>query len=146
MRTETTERYERGTRKWWKSLGKVFAQKDKISFIPDGVVVIEEPELRRILDCKYVWIERILTSDLSDEKKNWLPKMLSSEWLIVILGKPHWKSGWEAIRPETYKRKPPEDELEGGIYELLQCIKWRNSRFYSEKYKALLNRYFERNS
>ena len=146
MRTETTERYERGTRKWWKSLGKVFAQKDKISFIPDGVVVIEEPELRRILDCKYVWIERILTSDLSDEKKNWLPKMLSSEWLIVILGKPHWKSGWEAIRPETYKRKPPEDELEGGIYELLQCIKWTNSRFYSEKYKALLNRYFERNS
>jgi len=68
-------------------------------------------------------------------------------WLFDSYNKkPNWKSGWESIRPETYDRKPPEDELEGGIYELLQRIKWRNSRFYAEKYKALLNRYFERNS
>ena len=139
MHTETTKRYERGTRKWWQSFGKVFAQKDKISFIPDGRVVIEDPEIRRLLDCKYVWVERVLTSGMSKEKEFWLPKMLSSEWLIVVLGKPNWKPGWEAIRPETYDRTPPEDESEGGIYELLQTIKWRKSRYYKDKYKALLN-------
>ena len=137
MRTETTKRYERGTRKWWEPFGKVFAQKDKISFIPDGIVVIEQPELRRKLDCKYVWVERVLTSGLSKEKRFWLPQMLISEWLIVVHGKPKWKSGWEAIRPETYNRKPPEAELEGGIYDLLQCIKWRNSRYYKSKFASL---------
>ena len=137
MDTETTKRYERGTRKWWESFGKVSAQKDKISFIPDGRIVIEDPELRQLLDCKYIWMERILTKDMSKEKRVWLPKMLSSEWLIVVMGKPDWKPGWEAIRPETYKRKPPEDKE--GIYEFLQTIKWRKSRFYGEKYKALLN-------
>lgn len=137
MCTETTRRYERGTRKWWESFGKVFAQKDKISFRPDGVVVIKDAELRRILDCKYIWVERVLTSGMSEEKTFWLPKMLSSEWLIVVMGKPRWKPGWKAIRPETYNRKPPEDKLDEGAYELLQTIKWRNSRFYGEKYKAL---------
>lgn len=137
MSTETTKRYERGTRKWWESFGKVFAQKDKISFVPDGVVVVKRDEIKGILDCKYVWVERVLTSGLSNEKRFWLPKLLSSEWLIVVLGKPNWKPGWEAIRPETYDRKPPEDEE--GIYELLQTIKWRKSRFYEEKYRALLS-------
>ena len=145
MSTETTKRYEQGTRKWWESFGKVFSQKDKISFIPDGVVVIEDTKIRRLLDCKYVWVERVLTRGMSKEKRSWLPKMLSSEWLIVIHGKRGYKAGWRSIRPENYERKPPEDELEGGIYELLQCIKWRNSRFYAKKYKALLNKYSERN-
>jgi len=135
MSTETTKRYEKGTRRWWKSLGKVFAQKDKISFVSDGIAVIEDPEIRRLLDCKYIWIERVLTSGMSKEKRFWLPKMLSSEWLIVVMGKPNWKAGWEAIRPETYNRKALEEEE--GIYELLQTIKWRKSRFYEEKYRTL---------
>ena len=138
MRTETTKRYERGTRKWWKSLGNVFAQKDKISFEPDGIVVIEDSELREILDCKYVWVERVLTRGMSKEKRFWLPKMLSSDWLIVAMGKPNWKPGWEAIRPETYLRRPPEDEE--GIDELLQTIKWRKTQFYREKYATLRER------
>jgi len=45
------------------------------------------------------------------------------------------KPGWEAIRPETYNRKAPEEEE--SIYELLQTIKWRKSRFYEEKYREL---------
>lgn len=136
MKTDITKRYEKGTRKWWMPFGNVFAQKDKISFESDGIVVIENPEIRQLLDCKYVWIERVLTSGMSKEKRFWLPKMLSSEWLIVVLGKPKRKAGWEAIRPETYNRKAPEDEE--GIYELLQTIKWQKSQFYREKYRLLL--------
>ncbi|MDH5440177.1 MAG: hypothetical protein OEY31_06200 [Candidatus Bathyarchaeota archaeon] len=79
----------------------MFSQKDKTSFGPDGVVVVQ-PEFGRKLDCKYVWVERVLTRGLSKEKRFWLPKKLSSEWLIVLHGKPEWKPGWQAIRPETY--------------------------------------------
>ena len=136
MRTENTERVEKGTQKWWKSFGKVFNQKDKISFESDGIVFIEDPEIRQLLDCKYVWIERVLTNRMSKQKRFRLPKMLSSEWLIVVLGKPKWKAGWEAIRPATYNRKAPEDEE--GIYELLQTIKWQKSSLYREKYRLLL--------
>jgi hypothetical protein len=136
MRTDVTKRYEKGTRKWWENFGNVFAQKDKISFESDGIVVIENSELQQLLDCKYVWIERVLTSGMSKEKRFWLPKMLSSEWLIVVMGKPKWKGGWEAIRPETYNRKAPEEEE--GTYELLQTIKWRKSSFYREKHRLLV--------
>ena len=136
MRTENTERVEKGTQKWWKSLGNVFTQKDKISFESDGIVVIENPEIRQLLDCKYVWIERVITSGMSKQKRFWLPKMLSSEWLIVVMGKEKRKAGWEAVRPETYNRKAPEDEE--GIYELLQPIKWQKSELYKEKYRLLL--------
>jgi hypothetical protein len=137
MGFETTKRYEKGTRKWWEAFGSVFSQKDKISFISDGIVFIEDQEIRRKLDCKYVWIERVLTRGLSEDKRFWLPKMLSSEWLIVIHGKSGRRVGWEAIRPETYNRKPPEAEVEGGIYELLQCIKWRTSRYYRDMFASL---------
>ena len=137
MGTETTKRYEKGTLKWWKSFGEVFAPDDKISFIPDGIVIINERELRRKLDCKYIWIERVLTHGLTENKRSWLRKILSSEWVIVVQGKARWKTGWEAIRPETYNRKPPEDILDGGIYELLQCIKWRYSRFYRDNFASL---------
>jgi hypothetical protein len=137
MGIETAKRYEKGTRKWYKSLGKVFSQKDKISFIPDGVVVVTNREIRRKLDCKYVWVERVLTKGMSKEKRFWLPKILSSEWLIVVHGKPNWKTSWEAIRPETYNRKPPEAEIEGGIYELLQCTKWQTTQFYRDKFASL---------
>jgi hypothetical protein len=136
MRTENTKRTEKGTRKWWGPFGKVFAQKDKISFEPDGVVILA-PKYGHILDCRYIWIERVTTSGLSEEKRYWLPKILSSEWLVVIHGKPNWKTGWESIRPETYDRKPPESEE--GIYELLQIIKWGHTKFYKEKYEKLLN-------
>lgn len=106
MRTETTKHYEKGTLKWWKSFGEVFASDDKISFIPDGIVIVNEQELRRKLDCKYVWVERVLTKSPTENKKCWLSKMLSSEWVIVVHGKSNWKAGWEAIRPATYKRRP----------------------------------------
>jgi hypothetical protein len=137
VRTETTERCERGTLKWWKSFGEVFAQDEGISFRPDGIVIVNKQELRRRLDCKYIWVERVLTKGLSKNKMSWLPKMLSSEWLIVVHGKSNWKAGWEAIRPATYERRPPEGRFEDGIYELLQCIKWQRSKFYREKFASL---------
>jgi hypothetical protein len=137
MRTETTKRYEKGTLKYWESIGKVFAPDEKISFIPDGIVIVNKRELRRKLDCKYVWVERVLTKGLTENKRSWLSKILSSEWVIVVHGKPNFKTGWEAIRPTTYKRKSPEDRLEDGIYELLQCIKWRKSKFYRKKFASL---------
>ena len=61
MRTKTTERYERGTLKWWKDFGKVFAQKDKISFRSDGVVVIKNPEMHA---CKLL-IKRLFPTPLA---------------------------------------------------------------------------------
>jgi hypothetical protein len=137
MRTETTKRYEKGTLKWWEPFGEVFAPDEKISFIPDGIVIVNKRELRRKLDCKYVWVERVLTKGLTKNKRSWLSKILSSEWVIVVHGKSNWKAGWEAIRPATYKRKSPEDRLKGGIYELLQCIKWQKSKFYGDEFASL---------
>jgi hypothetical protein len=55
--------------KWWETFGEVYALEDKISFEPDGIVVIKERELRRKLDCKYVWVERVLTHGLTKKQK-----------------------------------------------------------------------------
>jgi hypothetical protein len=137
MRTENTKRREKGTLKWWATIGDVYAPEDKISFVPDGIVAIKERGLRRRLDCKYVWVERVLTHGLTENKRSWLRKMLSSEWQIVTMGKPRWKSGWEVIRPETYNRESPEDKLKEGHDEFLQCIKWRDTKFYRDKFASL---------
>jgi hypothetical protein len=135
MRTEDTKRREKGTRKWWRNFGQVYAPKGH-TFISDGILSLK-PEIRQILGCKYIWIERVTTSGLTKQKRRWLPKILSSEWLIAIMGKPNWKPVWEIIRPETYRGKRPEDEK--GASELLQTIKWRHTKFYKEKYEKLLN-------
>jgi hypothetical protein len=50
--------------------------------------------------------------------------MLSREWLIVAHGRTGWKTGWEALRPETYEGVPPENNYKEGIYDLLQCLKF----------------------
>ena len=136
MRTDNTKRYEKGTRKWWRSFGIVHSPKGK-TFISDGIVVVK-PEYRQILDCKYIWIERVTTSGLSARKRYWLPEILSSEWIIAIIGKPRWKFGWKIIRPKTYKgqhRIPPE--LGEDVYELFQCLKYPESRYYKRHYEAL---------
>jgi len=103
--------------------GKVYSSKDRISFRPDFIVELS-PDKQKELDCKYIWGERVLTSEMSPEKRFWLPKMLSKEWLIVMQGRKGWKAGWDALRPETYDKEPPEKKYE--IFDLLQSLKYPN--------------------
>lgn len=127
MGLETHKRYVKGTIKWWRDFGKVHSEKDKISFRADFIVELF-PDKQKELDCKYIWGERILSrgGKMSPRKEFWLPRMLSYDWLIVKIGKPWWKAGWDCIRPDTYPKdkEPPEEKYKEGIYDLLQCLKY----------------------
>jgi hypothetical protein len=68
--------------------------------------------------------------------------MLSSEWLIVTMGKPIWKPGWEAIRPETYNRKPPEDNLREELTNFFNVLNGGIQRFIGTSSLLCINHLF----
>jgi hypothetical protein len=58
---------------------------------------------------------------MTPEKKEWLPKMLSKEWLILVCG---YGKTFEVHRPDTYMesegKKMTAEETEKVLHSLLQ--------------------------
>ena len=100
------EREINGAKKFWEALGFTT---EKFSFRPDYLVtdLFAHPRIEELFDCKYIWIELVGTSPLKPEKRYWLPKILSKEWLIVVQ---RYGPEWEPIRPETYDGKKSYEE------------------------------------
>lgn len=112
-------------KKFWESYGaKTLPQKDergkteKYSFKPDFIVDLSWlGVLIESLDCNYIWGEVVVKGPPTSEKMEWLPQMLSHEWLILIYG---YGEGFRPIRPKTYKGKMTFEETKKALQELIQ--------------------------
>lgn len=63
------------------------------------------------LDCLYIWVEVVGKHPCTSEKMEWLPKMLSDEWLILRYG---YGESFTPQRPKTYKGKMTIEETKKG--------------------------------
>jgi len=69
------------------------------------------------LDCQYIWIELVKEHPCSSEKKEWVAKMLSKEWLILRY---HYGETFSPQRPVTYDGLMTDEETKQALHELLK--------------------------
>lgn len=74
-------------------------------------------ELAEQLGCHYIWVEIVDKNPCSSEKMEWLPKMLSNEWLILRYG---YGESFTPQRPKTYEGKMTSEETVKILNRLLQ--------------------------
>lgn len=112
--------------KFWGFYGAIFplvSKKGKPRYFKSDLIVdISHLEvLIEQLDCCYIWVEVVKESPSTPDKKEWLRKMLSEEWLILEYG---YGESFTPHRPLTYKGKGTSEETKKVLHRLIQqCIR-----------------------
>ncbi|MEM2972096.1 MAG: hypothetical protein QW270_06730 [Candidatus Bathyarchaeia archaeon] len=96
-------------KKFWEFYGALVSQDEKsnkakpLYYKNDFVVDLTcSIPLMEDLDCSYIWVEIVEKNPIEPEKKKWLKKMLSKDWLILVCG---YGEIFEVYRPQTYFEK-----------------------------------------
>jgi len=74
-------------------------------------------DLVKHLDCHFIWVEVVGDHPCSSEKMEWLPKMLSDEWLILRYG---YGESFTPQRPKTYKGEVTPEKTKVVLHRLIQ--------------------------
>jgi len=104
-------------KKFWEGYGAIPLDKPRY-FIPDLIMDISLllPIVKQ-LDCSYIWIEVVGEHPCTPEKMEWLPKLLSKEWLILRYD---YGESFTPQRPVTYKGKMTSEKTKDILHKLIQ--------------------------
>jgi hypothetical protein len=106
----------------WVSVKEECSNAESLYFKNEFVVDLTQAssmDLAEQLDCYYIWIEVVDTNPPDSKKMEWLPKMLSKRWLILVYD---YGESFTPKRPDTYEGKMTEDETKKVLHKLIQQL------------------------